>query len=381
MTAKQRWDSYPVRASVDSNGFLVDTPVVARIGLQTYYLPDGTARREFRPASEVFSADSMSTYVGKPITVGHVTVTSENAKDVAVGSTTGTPFRFWGDSPDLEEGTGLACPLTVFDKSAVAKAMSRQAAELSVGYTSVDIDKPGWGNERTGEYFFDEDENATQKADELDQSEGWVRFDAVQTTIRVNHIALVFRGRAGVAKLNLDSVQDFPYDDPEPEQNKEDSFMTVKIKIDSAEHEVPQAVADHINTLSASATQALVKADAAEAQIKTLQEKVDGIPSLLEAEREKVKADAKEMADLVKLAVEVGVKTDGLDAKGIKIEFVKAKTGMDVAQKDDAYIDVAFDMAKNSDTMAAQRAATTTASGKNDSDVEPVPTNANRFKR
>ncbi|WP_404852932.1 DUF2213 domain-containing protein, partial [Escherichia coli] len=41
----------------------------------------------------------------------------------------------------------------------------------------------------------------------------WVRFDALQTEIKVNHVALVYHGRAGVAKLNFDAQQENPYTD------------------------------------------------------------------------------------------------------------------------------------------------------------------------
>ena len=88
MKKVQRFDSVQVKAHFDEHGFLVDRPIVARIGLQIYQTPFGE-RREFRPASEVFKADSLATFSGKPITLGHVTVTPENAKDVVVGACAG----------------------------------------------------------------------------------------------------------------------------------------------------------------------------------------------------------------------------------------------------------------------------------------------------
>ena len=368
MKAKQRWDSYSVKALIDKDtGFLIDQPVVARIGLQVYQTPQGE-RREFRPASEVFNSDSMATYVGKPVTLGHVNVTSDNAKEVTVGSTTGSPFRTW-DGDDYS--TTLQCPLTVFDKNAITKAMVGDASEISVGYTSIDIERSGWGNNKTGEYFFDDDPEVSVKTDAMDDSGDWVKFDALQTTIRVNHIALVFRGRAGIAKLNLDCDQEFPYDAPEIIINKEDQVMTVKIKFDGVtEHEVPEAVAAHITKLTGSVTELQVKADGFEHENKDLKAKVDGIPALISAEVEKLKADSAAFSELVKLAIESGVKTDGLDAKGIKVAFVKEMTGRDISQKDDAYIDTAFDFAKEGGNMAAQRLAITDSSEKKDSASE-----------
>lgn len=343
MKKVQRFDSVQFKAKIDEHGFLVDRPIVARIGLQVYRTPYGE-RREFRPASEVFKADSLATFSGKPITIGHVTVTPDNAKEVVVGACAGA---------GVPNGIGVEVPLNIYDKAAIQSAKEKRTPELSVGYTSIDIDKPGWGNNATGEYFFDEDTPDGWKAD----SDDWVRFDAVQTNISVNHIAMVFRGRAGIAKLNLDSEQEFPYHD-DVQTNKEDENMTVKIKIDSAEVEVTKDVAAHIEKLNAEIATAQGKADDLEAERDALQAKVDGIPAEIEKAVEKAKADAKELADLVAVAGEVGVKTDGLDAKAIKVAYVKEVTGADVSEKSDAYIEAAFDLAKDSDKMAAQRIAT-----------------------
>lgn len=368
MKKVQRFDSVQVKAKIDEHGFLVDRPIVARIGLQVYKTPFGE-RREFRPASEVFKADSLETFSGKPVTLGHVTVTPENAKDVVVGACAGA---------GIPNGIGVEVPLSIYDKRAIQNAQEKKAAELSVGYTSIDIDKPGWGNNATGEYFFDEDMPEGWKAD----SEDWVRFDAVQTNISVNHIAMVFRGRAGIAKLNLDSDQDFPYDMDEL-SNKEDQIMTVKIKLDGAvEFDVPKEVAAFIDSVKADAKAAHEKADGLEAERDALQAKVDGIPAEIQAAVEKAKADEKEHAALVAIAVEAGVKADGLDAKGIKVAYVKAVTGADVAEKSDAYIDAAFDIAKESDKMAAQRTAIKGDAAKEKQDGEDKPLNPSaRFSK
>ncbi|EKL2214132.1 DUF2213 domain-containing protein [Salmonella enterica] len=342
MKKVQRFDSVRVKAHFDEHGFLVDRPIVARIGLQIYQTPYGE-RREFRPASEVFKADSLATYAGKPITVGHVTVTPDNAEKVVVGSCSGA---------GIPNGVGVEAPLNIYAKRAIESAKKKQTAEISVGYTSIDIDKPGWGCNDTGEYIFEED----MKEGEV-IPKGWVKFDALQTNISVNHIALVFKGRAGIAKLNLDSEQEFPYD-IDVKLNKEDEVMTVKIKLDGAvEFDVPKEVATFIETVKADAAEAKTKADSIEAERDALQTKVDGIPAMIEEAVKKAKADADEHAALVATASEVGVKCDGLSAKEIKIAYVKEVMGNDISEKADAYIDTAFDIAKNSDKMAAQRIA------------------------
>lgn len=355
MKAKVRYDSASVKARFDENGFLVDTPVVARVGVQSYFLPDGSERREFRSASEVFKPDSLASYQGKPITLGHVFVNVDNAKQVVVGSVSGSAVR---------QDSNVVVPLTVYDKESIEKAKSGVAAELSVGYSTVDVETPGWGSNETGEYKLDGEYDSQD-----DIPSDWVRFDALQTNIIVNHVAMVYKGRAGVAKLNMDSQQENPYTD-DVKSNIEEKDMTVKIKIDSAEVEVSKDVADHIAKLDCAIEAQKAKVDAIEADRDALKAKVDGIPAEIEAAVKAAKADAEALAALVTVATEAGVKADGLDAKGIKVAYVKEVSGLDVSEKSDAYIDAAFDIAKDSDKMAEVRKATASF-GKSDADDAP----------
>ncbi|QJT70532.1 UNVERIFIED_ASMBLY: prohead protease [Shigella phage 2019SD1] len=294
---------------------LVDRPIVARIGLQEYRTPYGI-RREFRPASEVFKADSLATFAGKPITIGHVTVTPDNADQVVVGSCAGA---------GVPNGIGVEVPLSIYSKRAIESAKRKTRRKFQL-VTHRLILTSGWGNNKTGDYLFEEDLKEDWKPDSPD----WVKFDAIQTNIRVNHIALVFRGRAGIAKLNLDSEQDFPYSDEVP-NDKGDEEMTVKIKLDGAvEFDVPKAVADHIEAL---------KADAKAATEKLMALRPSATP----------------------------------DAKAIKVTYVKEVTGADISEKADAYIETAFDLAKQSDKMAAQRKSVKGDSFESGKSEKPTP--------
>lgn len=347
--SKIRYDSAKFKATIDENGFLVDTPVVARLGVQVYYTEDGRTVREFRPAEEVFKDESLASYQGKPMTLDHVFVNSENAKEVVVGSVTGKAEPL---------GSSVVAPIVVYDNTAIQEAMAGNAKELSVGYSAILDETPGWGDPITGEYVLKSD------GDQFDAPEGWQEFDAIQRDIKVNHLAMVYRGRAGIAKLNMDGEQENPYT-TDVDINKEDKQeMTVKIKLDGAkEFEVAPEIASHIEALNA-------KADTAIAERDALKAKVDAMPAEIEAAVAKAKADADALAALVSVAAEAGVKADGLDAKGIKVAYVKEISGLDVSEKSDAYIDAAFDIAKESDKMAEVRKATT-ASDKSDSAEEP----------
>lgn len=346
--SKIRYDSAKFKATIDENGFLVDTPVVARLGVQVYYMEDGRTVREFRPAEEVFKDESLASYQGKPMTLEHVFVNSENAKDVVVGSVTGKAEPL---------GSSVVAPIVVYDNKAIQEAMAGNAKELSVGYSAILDETPGWGDPITGEYVLKSD------GDQFDAPEGWQEFDAIQRDIKVNHIAMVYRGRAGIAKLNMDGEQENPYT-TDVDINKEDKQEMIKIKLDGAqEFEVAPEVASHIEALNA-------KADTAIAERDALKAKVDAMPAEIEAAVAKAKADADALAALIAVAAEAGVKADGLDAKGIKVAYVKEISGLDVSEKSDAYIDAAFDIAKESDKMAEVRKATT-ASDKSDSADEP----------
>ena len=347
---KTRYDSVKFKATIDENGFLVDTPVVARLGVQVYYMDDGRTVREFRPAEEVFKDESLASYQGKPMTLDHVFVNSENAKEVVVGSVTGKAEPL---------GSSVVAPIVVYDNKAIQEAMAGNAKELSVGYSAILDETPGWGDPITGEYILKSDAD-----EQFDAPEGWQEFDAIQRNIKVNHLAMVYRGRAGIAKLNMDGEQENPYT-TDVDINKEDKQeMTVKIKLDGAqEFEVAPEVASHIEALNA-------KADTAIAERDALKAKVDAMPAEIEAAVAKAKADADALASLVAVAAEAGVKADGLDSKGIKVAYVKEISGLDVSEKSDAYIDAAFDIAKESDKMAEVRKATT-ASDRSDGADEP----------
>lgn len=345
---KTRYDSVKFKATIDENGFLIDKPVVARLGVQVYYMEDGRTVREFRPAEEVFKDESLASYQGKPMTLDHVFVNSENAKEVVVGSVTGKAEPL---------GSSVVAPIVVYDNTAIQEAMAGNAKELSVGYSAILDETPGWGDPVTGEYVLKSD------GDQFDVPDGWQEFDAIQRDIKVNHLAMVYRGRAGIAKLNMDGEQENPYT-TDVDINKEDKQEMIKIKLDGAqEFEVAPEIASHIEALNA-------KADTAIAERDALKAKVDAMPAEIEAAVAKAKADADALAALVAVAAEAGVKADGLDAKGIKVAYVKEISGLDVSEKSDAYIDAAFDIAKESDKMAEVRKATA-ASDKSDSANEP----------
>ena len=53
-------------------GYLIDHPIVTRIGIFEYHdSRTGKVRKEFRPPEEVFYPVSLESYVGKPVIITH----------------------------------------------------------------------------------------------------------------------------------------------------------------------------------------------------------------------------------------------------------------------------------------------------------------------
>jgi hypothetical protein len=153
-----------------ADGYLVATAKCVRVGIQLYTgdelgKPELKVVRVYRPADEVFAHDSLQSFSHAPITIGHPKdpVTSENVKELGVGEVS-TAARAVGDWVEL--------PLIFKDGAAVQKIESGELRELSAGYVADFDFTPGTTPE--GE-----------------------PYDAVQRSIRINHLALVEKARAG----------------------------------------------------------------------------------------------------------------------------------------------------------------------------------------
>ncbi len=319
MPTVQRFDRMPLRATRTSEGFVQDTAVLTRTGVFEYRQPNGSVRREYRPPEEVFHADSLASYRGKPITIGHPgLVTSKNAKLHTCGACLGE---------GRADGDNVLGDLMIYDTSAIDAG----AKELSNGYTLELDETPG---EINGE-----------------------RYDAVQRNIRVNHIALVPRGRAGNARLNLDAA--------DADTTEEDTTMTmVKVRLDSgisydAAPEVAnalQATQDALTVAKSDVDKEKARADAAEAKLKDAEKNADKI-------RQDAAAAAKARLKLEDSATKVGAefKQDASDTD-IRTAVIKKVRGdsFDLSGKSEGYIEAAYDLAvaekgQRQDAVAQQR--------------------------
>lgn len=160
-----RFDIGTLRPAVrGDDGILRADAYLARTGVQVYHNADGSPRREYRPRAEVFDAASMRTFSMVPVTDDHPPemLTSRNAKKYAVGAV-GEQVRADGDK--------IAAPIMVYDEDTIRKMQNGKVA-VSCGYQCDLVHEPGTAPDGQ-------------------------RYDAIQTNIRGNHVAIVDYARAG----------------------------------------------------------------------------------------------------------------------------------------------------------------------------------------
>ena len=314
-----RYDRSPVKATKNEDGFIYDTPILTRTGVFVYLNPDGSERREYRPPEEVFHADSQQGDKGLPITHGHPgLVTSANAANHTIGAVLGEA---------RQDGNNLIADIVIHNPAAVNAGNK----ELSVGY-KLDLDEtPGISPD--GE-----------------------RYDAIQRNIRPNHLAIVKKGRAGVARLNMDGDAVF---------NDKDVTMS-KMRLDNGiEYDAAPEVIQAYNKLKQDAADSeaakakeQARADAAEADLKKLQSELPQMKQdALAAARSRVELEA------VANTHQVEFNADSAD-RSIKEGVIKAIRGDSVSfdGKSDDYVQSAYDFALQShaeaqkaDAVAKQR--------------------------
>lgn len=304
------------KTRITKDGYLVAVAKVARTGVQDYLGSelgiDKEIVRVYRPESEVFSKDSLSSFVGKPMTNEHPDdpVTAETWKRDAIGAIGEEVMR---------DGDYIRVPLIMMDADAINdyKAGKR---ELSMGY----------------------DAEIELTAGVTDSGEA---YDAIQKNIRINHIALVDKGRAGGAKIGDAGGQKTNGQS----QKTEVKPMTKKVKFGDVTIEVSEQAAEVIEALTEQLKQAKEEAQAsADAKDKELAEKDGEIEKLKGnsmtadkldaaiAERVAIIADAKKIADL-----DYSKKSPA----DIRRAAVAAVIGDDKLKgKSDAYVEARFDV-------------------------------------
>lgn len=313
-----RFDRAEIRAQRSDSGYITDTPILTRTGVFLYKDAKGNERREYRPPEVVFAADSLALYRTLPITDGHPgKVTAQNVKMHLCGTVI---------SAGRQDGENLLADIVIHDPLPVAQGKK----ELSVGY----------------EVEFDETPGIAPNGE---------RYDAKQIAIRPNHLALVFRGRAGTARLNLDAADAV---DPQEEVT---NMQKVKLASGLSYDAAPE-VAQEVDTLRAQITTLQAAADTATARADSVASELTALQGSVEKIKQDAADDALAFVSLQNKAKELGV-TFAQDAKprAIKEAVIKAVRGatFNMDGKSDAYVDAAFDMA------ASEKSERTTVQAQN----------------
>ncbi|RYM52025.1 DUF2213 domain-containing protein [Serratia proteamaculans] len=355
MKTVSRFDVGEIRAHINNDGYLEDTPVVGRVGILQYRNPDGSKRRELRLPEDVFHADSLASYRGKPITLGHPyaegKVDPKNIKRLQTGTML---------DAGRQDGKTVRVPVVIGDDAAIQAAKNKRARQLSLGYTCDLEEKAGWYNARTDEVIYRAD--AGGKLPDGYMSADWEEFDLIQRNIRINHLSQVTKARAGeTATLNLDGDEEFTFDD---DDNQPKGKTMQKIRLDSGlEYDAAPEVVVSYQALKQDAADKQTKLDEAQKTISTVTAERDtlkadaaGFEDKLKKAREDAAVTIKARAELEAKADKHGIKCDGLDDIAVKKAVVaKLKPAMKLDGKDDTYVNVAFDMAIEAAPMEQQR--------------------------
>ena len=233
-------------------GYLKVWAKAARTGTQAYTRADGSRVLEYRPPSEVSNPDSLNTFGMKPATWGHPPslLNTENTKQYQIGYT-GSQVRY-------NDGF-VEVAIVLTDKDSIEKVQRGDAREVSAGYR-VDFD-PTPGTTPEGESYV-----------------------GVQRKIRVNHIAIVPRGRAGSeVRLLMDRMDAADavssYEQPSQPTQPQLSKPMASIKLDGLELDLPVEAASAIQSHLRDVERRL---DASEAERTSLSERCDSLAAEIE---------------------------------------------------------------------------------------------------
>jgi len=304
-------------------GSVVVPASVTRSGVFTYHLPDGSVQREYRPADEVFSADSLASLAHAPVTDLHppTLVNPENWGDVSIGSVVSQP---------KQEGNWVVGDLQINAKTGIKKVDAGEACETSCGYQC-------------------KTEMVSGKTPEGE------RYDCIQREIRYNHVALGPQGWARAGRdscLRLDSnaaIQDSGV--VAPQQQTEEIGM--KFRVDGVEYDTTKDPDAAKQAFEQNEKKQAERIDAKNAEIDGLKEKLDAKDAKI-AELEKKLDDKPNIPKLVKARVALVTraqeftKIDGIDDmsdRDVKVAAIQSvKKDFDPEGRSDDYISGVFEI-------------------------------------
>nr|DAX91873.1 MAG TPA: protein of unknown function (DUF2213) [Caudoviricetes sp.] len=237
-------------------------------GVRPYRQFDGQRIQEAKTPEELFSAATVDSANNKPVTDDHPTDANGNTIMVNCDNSQRFMKGFMSDHARVDKATKtIRNDLTITDSDLINKIRDGKQ-ELSIGFQM-----------------------------QLDPTKGELNgqaYDAKQTNIRINHVAIVDRGRAGHSvRLTADSAEEIPEDN---EKKKGEKMDFTKVHTKQGDISVAVEDADKLTKLVGDADDSnskleklIAERDKLNSQIKELQGSGD--------KNKKEAADAKKKAD------------------------------------------------------------------------------------
>jgi hypothetical protein len=306
-------------ARICADGCLVAEVFAARAGLQDYLgreidpddlhgLRDKPIARVYRPASEVFRAESLATFAAAPVTLNHpaAAVTADNWRGLGVGEINGDVVR---------DGERVRVPLIVRDAAAVTAATTTHK-QLSLGYATTLV-FPADGRHPDG-----------------------TACDAWQTDIRINHIALVRTARGGPELRVVDERPSLFAGDAALKTLTIDGLSVANVS-DEAEAAINRLLGDNAGLRTR-----LADAETLVATLTTEKAAIEARVTALEQQQlspELLREAAQEFAAAVEKATALGVSlSPEMDLNAIMKAAVDARVGDAAKDWTDAQIAISF---------------------------------------
>ncbi len=337
-----------------TDGTVVAEAHFTRSGVFTYAKPGGGFTREYRPDAEVNNPASLESFKLVPVTDDHPPglLTADTARQYSVGST-GSDVRADDDH--------VIGSVAIHDARMIAK-MDAGKLQVSCGYECDLVETPG----------------VTAKGE---------KYDAVQTNIRGNHLAIVQRGRADSARIRMDDA--CWTDETAPSAQRNDS-MELKEALAAL-----AAANEKLGAEKARADAAITVGAAHKAALDVATARADSLVEELKNEK-KARTDAASVAPaLVRARVELetksgpilgkDVKLDALDDRAIHLAVIKHVTGSDIAaDKSNDYVAARYDAAVErvgASAAVLQGAMGVINQGRADAAVSELPSEKARLER
>lgn len=290
-------------ANKTPEGYLKARAFITKCGVFPYERPDGTVIRELRHPDEVFKAAALKSMQMMGVQEDHkAMLDADNSKSLKVGSV--------GQDIDVD-APYVSANLVIDTRDGVEAIEKRGKNQVSCGYFCDLVMEPG-----------------------IYKGEA---YDAMQTNIMYNHLALCLQARLGSElSIQMDSADAFQTD-KKPTAGRNDSPSQQeqnmnKVIINGIAYDAAPEVGKEIERLNGALAKASTDSAAKAAEDKA---SLDSMKSKLEGERDSMKAErdtAKATGDALK------AKVDGfpaLIADGVKARIELERTAGKVLSQDE----------------------------------------------